>query len=325
LQKKISQMKIVFFGTPEFAVPSLEILTRNGYNIAAVVTAPGKPAGRGLEIRQPAVRIAAENLQLPILQPVKLNDPGFIQELKELDADLFIVVAFRMLPESVWRMPPLGTFNLHSSLLPQYRGAAPINRAIMNGEKITGVTTFFLKHEIDTGNILFREETPIGPDETAGELHDRLMIIGAKLVLETVQAIESNNISPLPQEKLMPGVNLHHAPKIFQEDCRIDWLQPAQQTHNMIRGLSPFPGAYTHLRSDDGQIVKLKIYRSACTGANHQVTPAELLLIDNKLFIGCSDMPLEITDLQQEGKKRMPASDFIKGFRMEKGWKAAII
>ena len=178
-------MKIVFFGTPDFAVPSLEILVKNGYDIAAVVTAPGKPAGRGLEIRQPPVKIAAEKMNLRILQPVKLSDATFLAELQSLNADLFIVVAFRMLPESVWRMPPKGTFNLHSSLLPQYRGAAPINRAVMNGDTVTGVTTFFLRHEIDTGNIIFREETSIGPDETAGELHDRLMQIGA--VLEFIQ------------------------------------------------------------------------------------------------------------------------------------------
>jgi methionyl-tRNA formyltransferase len=315
-------MRIVFFGTPEFAVPSLEILVRNGYEVAAVVTAPGKPAGRGLEIRQPPVRIAAEKLSLSILQPEKLSDPVFLRQLQEIGADLFIVVAFRMLPESVWKMPPLGTFNLHSSLLPQYRGAAPINRAIMNGEHVTGVTTFFLKHEIDTGNILFKVETIIGDEETAGELHDRLMIIGADLVLKTVRAIEKNEVHPTPQDDLEFGKTLHHAPKIFQDDCKINWSKTRAEVHNMIRGLSPFPGAFTHLRSSDGQQIKLKIYRSTIPLIQKETSPGQLLLMDKRLFIGCGDGLIEILDLQQEGKKRLPASEFIKGFRADKGWEA---
>lgn len=317
-------MKIVFFGTPEFAVPSLEILVNNGYDIAAVVTAPGKPAGRGLEIRQPPVKLAAEKLNLHILQPVKLSDPSFIDELQSLGADLFIVVAFRMLPESVWRMPPKGTFNLHSSLLPQYRGAAPINRAIMNGDTVTGVTTFFLKHEIDTGNIIFREETRIEPDETAGELHDRLMQMGAELVLKTVRAIENNAVTPIPQEKISPKTTLRHAPKIFQDDCKINWNEPALNVHNMIRGLSPFPGAFTQIHSADGSSVKLKIYRSSVSAHKPAIAPGEIIVSDNRLLIGCSDSAIEVLELQQEGKKRMSSTDFIKGFRVEKIWHAVM-
>lgn len=317
-------MKIVFFGTPDFAVPSLEILVKNGYDIAAVVTAPGKPAGRGLEIRQPPVKIAAEKLNLRILQPVKLSDAAFLAELQSLNADLFIVVAFRMLPESVWRMPPKGTFNLHSSLLPQYRGAAPINRAIMNGETVTGVTTFFLRHEIDTGNIIFREETSIGPDETAGELHDRLMQIGADLVLKTVQAIENNSVTPIPQEQIISDTTLLHAPKIFQDDCKINWNRPAANVHNMIRGLSPFPGAFTLIRSADGTEVKLKIYKSSVPSTGPDISTGEFTVASSRLYIGCSDKPIEILELQQEGKRRMTSHDFVKGFRVEKSWSAEI-
>src|SRR5687767_874321 len=232
-------------GTPEFAVASLDILVKNNYPIAAVITAPDKPAGRGLEVQQSAVKKYAVLKNLNVLQPEKLKDPDFISRLKALNADLFIVVAFRMLPEAVWNMPELGTFNLHASLLPQYRGAAPINRAIMNGEKETGVTTFFLQQEIDAGDILFQEKISIGDTETAGELHDRMAELGAALVVKTVRAIEDDSTHPVPQPPA--GANLKTAPKIFKEDCRINWNKSANEIFNLIRGLSPFPGAFTDL------------------------------------------------------------------------------
>lgn len=314
-------MKIVFFGTPEFAVPVLEAVVDNGYEVAAVVTAAGKPAGRGLEIRQPPVQICAEKRGLKILQPARLSDPAFINELEMLNADLFIVVAFRMLPEVVWRMPRLGTFNLHASLLPQYRGAAPINRAIMNGEAETGLTTFFLQHEIDTGNVLLQKKMEIAPDETAGELYTRMMKMGATLVLETIRAIEKGKVHPVAQEALEAGQSLKTAPKIFQSDCRIRWTQPAQTIHNQIRGLSPGPGAFTRIRNNEGQVLTLKIFRSRLTGQSvFGESPGSLIHEGNRLLMACSDSFLELTELQQEGKKRMSAGDFIRGFHFEKEW-----
>ena len=316
-------MKIVFLGTPEFAVPSLEILVKNQYNISAVITAPDKKAGRGLNIKASAVKEYAVSAGLTILQPEKLTDPAFISELKSLHADLFIVVAFRMLPEAVWKMPPLGTFNLHSSLLPQYRGAAPINRVIMNGEKETGITTFFLKHEIDTGDILFREKILIHPNETAGDLHDRLKVTGAELVLKTVRSIENGSIKEIPQEKLVsPGEQLKTAPKIFSSDCNIDWSRPAQAIHNQVRGLSPFPGAFTWLKDSSSNILMLKIYRSALTDVASVETPGTVIISEKKLLLQCGDRLLELLEVQQEGKKRISAAEFLRGFRAEKGWKA---
>lgn len=318
-------MKIIFFGTPEFAVPVLEAIVDNGYEVSAVVTAAGKPAGRGLEVRQPPVRICAEKRGLKLLQPASLTDPAFITELETLSADLFIVVAFRMLPEVVWRMPRLGTFNLHASLLPQYRGAAPINRAIMNGETETGLTTFFLQHEIDTGNILLQEKMAIGPDETAGELYDRMMKMGATLVLETIRAIEKGEFHPIAQDALKTGQTLKLAPKIFQNDCRIQWHQPAYMIHNQIRGLSPWPGAYTRIRNNDGQELTLKIYASRLTGNSSAGTnPGSLIKTGNGLFIACADEMLEIMELQQEGKKRIKSGDFIRGFHFDKHWRGII-
>jgi methionyl-tRNA formyltransferase len=316
-------MKIVFMGTPAFAVPSLAILIDNGYDVRAVVTAPGKQAGRGLQIRHPAVKEYADIHNIPVLQPVKLSDPEFHRQLQEINADLFIVVAFRMLPEKVWTMPPLGTFNLHGSLLPQYRGAAPINRAIMNGEKETGVTTFFLRHAIDTGDILFREKIIIHDNETAGELHDRMMDAGAKLVLKTVKAIETNNIHPVAQsEFLKTGEQLHEAPKIFPADCRINWIQSSNSIHNQVRGLSPFPGAYTILQDESGQNLTLKIYRTEITTIKSLYAPGVLHHEKDALYISCADFNLKVVELQLEGKKRISADQFVKGFRFDKGWKA---
>ena len=236
--------RIIFLGTPEFAVDSLDILIRQGYTVAAVVTSPDQPAGRGKVLQSSPVKNYAVSEGLKVLQPEKLKDPGFIRDLQSLEADLFIVVAFRMLPEIVWQMPPLGTFNLHASLLPQYRGAAPINHVIINGEHETGVTTFFLKKEIDTGEIIFQEKIPIGPEETAGELHDQMKTAGAKLVLKTVEAIMAGNIKTIEQGKLVDSnVPLKTAPKIFRENCRIDWTLKTDEIFNIIRGLSPSPAA----------------------------------------------------------------------------------
>lgn len=316
-------MRIIFLGTPDFAVPSLDILVANGYDIAAVITAPGKPAGRGLQIKESPIKKYADSKGIPALQPVRLSDPQFLETVKELKADLMIVVAFRMMPQALWQMPPLGTFNLHGSLLPHYRGAAPINRAIMNGETETGVTTFFLKQEIDTGNIIFREKIAISPNETAGELHDRMMVIGAELVLKTVQAIEKGNVILKEQnEFISASETLRSAPKIFSDDCKINWTNSRQSIHNQVRGLSPFPGAFTHLVDENGTQFLMKIFRTQLIDSDEKDNAGTIRISDKKLLIFCNDGPIEILELQQEGKKRISASEFIKGFRIEKGWRA---
>ncbi len=314
-------MKIIFLGTPEFAVPSLDILVKNGYEIAAVITASGKKAGRGLKVKQPAIKEYADEKGLLTFQPEKLSDTAFLDEIRSLNADLFIVVAFRMLPEALWNMPPLGTFNLHGSLLPDYRGAAPINRAIMNGESETGVTTFFLKHEIDTGNIIYREKIPIHPNETAGELHDRMMVTGAQLVLKTVKAIEAGTAVTTSQEALADTVSqLKTAPKIHTADCLINWNRPVHQLHNQVRGLSPYPGAFTWLTAADGSRMMLKIYRSALSSRTDASSPGTIVTADGKLFIRGNDFYLELLEVQQEGKKRIPVIEYLRGFRSEKLW-----
>ena len=316
-------MKIIFLGTPEFAVASLDALVRSGHDVIGVVTAPDKPAGRGLQLKESAVKQYAVKHGLPLFQPVKLSDPEFLSQMRALAPDLMIVVAFRMMPEALWSMPPLGTFNLHGSLLPQYRGAAPINRAVMNGETLTGVTTFFLKHQIDTGNIIFREEVSVGPDETAGELHDRLMITGAELVVRTANAIASGQAEGHPQESYhIPGHQLHEAPKIFPEDCKIRWDLPVKRIHDHIRGLSPFPGAYTSLYSGD-QSIHFKIFRSRIAESGKTQIPGRLTTSEGRLFIHGPDGILEILELQQQGKKRMSASDFLRGFRDPESWTAS--
>lgn len=241
MEKK--DLRIVFLGTPEFAVKSLDALVKGGYNIVGVVTMPDKPAGRGHKMLHSAVKEYALAHNLYLMQPARLKDETFIAQLRSLQADLFIVIAFRMLPEVVWQMPRMGTFNLHASLLPRYRGAAPINRAVMNGDTETGVTTFMLRHEIDTGDILAQERTPIGPDEPVGDVHDRLMDIGARLTLDTVGHIIAGDLTPIPQESLLQGEEPTPAPKIYKEDCLIDWNRPARQVHNHVRGLSPYPAA----------------------------------------------------------------------------------
>ncbi|MCX6352855.1 MAG: methionyl-tRNA formyltransferase [Bacteroidetes bacterium] len=299
-------VKIVFMGTPDFAVPSLEVLVQHGYPVSAVITAPDKPAGRGLQMQSSPVKQAAERLGIPVLQPEKLKNPDFLNQLKAINADLFIVVAFRMLPEVVWAMPRLGTFNLHGSLLPKYRGAAPINWAIMNGEKETGLTTFFLQQEIDTGDIILQQKLSIGAHETARELHDRMMIAGADLVLKTVEAIDKNKVKTSPQILIdSPPA----APKIFKDICKIDWHNPAQQIHDFIRGLSPYPGAWGIIHNKT-----YKIYRSLPEVFGHSHEIGELIT-DNKTFlkIAVADGFIHIFGLQQEGKKKMGIEEFLRG------------
>jgi methionyl-tRNA formyltransferase len=307
-------LRIVFMGTPDFAVESLKALHENGYNIVGVVTVPDKPAGRGQKMHQSAVKQYAEKAGLPLLQPEKLKDENFVEALRALKADLQVVVAFRMLPEIVWTMPPLGTFNLHGSLLPRYRGAAPLNRAIINGDKETGVTTFLLKHEIDTGNILFSEKIEVGENETVGDIHDKLMVIGAGLVLKTVDALAENRVVPIPQESLSIDLSRVKAPKIFKDDCRIDWSNGAKSIHNLIRGLSPYPAAWTNL-TDGNKTLSLKIFHSVYEIADNLPSPGSIMAnAKGELKIACADGYIIISDLQLAGKTRMSSADFLRGF-----------
>lgn len=312
-------MRIVFMGTPEFAVASLDILIKNDYNVVGVVTVPDKPAGRGQQIQQSAIKKYAVEHNLNLLQPEKLKDENFIAELKSLKADVQLVVAFRMLPEVVWHMPKMGTYNLHASLLPKYRGAAPINWAIINGEKESGVTTFKLKHQIDTGNILFQEKVKIEPTTTAGELHDKLMLVGAELILKTISEIERSFVSGkeldfLPQDDQLAC----HAPKIFKEDCQIDWTKPGNEINNFIRGLSPYPTAFTQLKNGEDQIQLVKIFNSKFEifPPNH---PNGLLLTDNKTYLKvfCEDGLIEVQEIQLQGKKKIGISEFLRGFKVK--------
>jgi len=312
-------------GTPDFAVESLKKLIEKEYNIVGVITVPDKPAGRGQKLKKSAVKMYAEQHNLPVLQPVKLREPDFLDELSKLKADLQIVVAFRMLPEVVWNMPSMGTFNLHASLLPQYRGAAPLNRAIMNGEKESGVTTFLLKHEIDTGNILLREKVAIGPYDNVGDLHDKLMVIGADLVIKTVDALAEGTVKAIPQEEIsVSEAELKHAPKIFKEDCKINWSLTGQQIHNHIRGLSPYPVAWTNIISQEtGKHVSLKIFRSDFEILKHGDAPGTIHT-DKKsdLKIACSNGYIHVNELQMAGKKRMNAEDFLRGFQHVNNFRA---
>ena len=310
-------------GTPEFAVASLDILVKNNCNIVGVITVPDKPAGRGQQLQESAVKKYALEKGLKILQPEKLKDENFLNQLRELKADLQIVVAFRMLPEIVWNMPRLGTFNLHGSLLPQYRGAAPINWAVMNGEKETGVSTFFLQHEIDTGKIIFREKTPIDENETAGEIHDRLMFIGAHLVLKTVQAIEQKKYPQTDQAELIAnGEKEKHAPKIFKDNCIIDWNKNAMDIHNFIRGLSPYPTAFTTLCSPDNKSHSLKIFRTEKEIAKHSHVISTVVTDSKNYFkIAVIDGFISILELQLAGKKRMTVHEFLRGFPINNEWK----
>ncbi len=311
---KKENLRIVFMGTPDFAVESLKILVENGFNVVGVITAPDKPAGRGQKIRKSAVKIYTESAGLYTLQPTNLKDPLFLEELKALKADLQIVVAFRMLPEVVWNNPPLGTFNLHASLLPHYRGAAPINWAVINGEKETGVTTFFLQHEIDTGNIIRQEKVEIGRDDSAGIIHDKLMVIGAELVLKTVNLIVEDKIVSIPQSEIADGEELKSAPKIFKDDCRLDWGQTATTVHNKIRGLSPYPAAWTEIELAESKRIAVKIFESELLH-EHNLKPGEVESDGkNYLKIGTSSGCINVKRLQLAGKKRMPVADLLRGF-----------
>ena len=307
--KSLSELKVVFFGTPDFAVASLAALVDAGLKVIAVVTAPDKPAGRGLQLNSTPVKQYAVSKNILVLQPPKLKAPEFIEALKELDADVHIVVAFRMLPELVWNMPPMGTVNVHGSLLPQYRGAAPINWAIMDGATETGVTTFKLKHEIDTGNILLRHTVDVLSEDNAGTVHDKLMVAGAHLLVDTVKGLAANTIKEIPQDLLSEP--LRHAPKIFKEDMKIDWSKNALSIINHIRGLSPYPAAFTELEGKN-----IKIYAAKLLDEQPNVSFGNYQT-DHKTFlrIAAKDAWVQILDLQQEGKKRMDIKSFLSGFR----------
>jgi methionyl-tRNA formyltransferase len=311
---------MVFFGTPEFAVPCLRSLRESGFDVAAVVTAPDRPAGRGRKISPSPVKQYAIRYGLTLLQPERFRDLSFVKTLTDLKADIFIVVAFRMLPEEVWSIPPLGTFNLHASLLPQYRGAAPINHAIINGETRTGVTTFLIDKEIDTGRILLSRPTVILPDENAGSLHDRLMLMGAELVVETAKRLYEGTVKPVKQ-KIEPGVILNAAPRILPADTIINWREPAMMVFNRIRGLSPYPGAVTTLRRDDNAL-RVKIFGGRVR--DDVITIPGTIITHGRegLSISCSAGAIEILSLQPEGRKRMSAAEFLRGFDIT-GWEPA--
>lgn len=314
MEKK--DLKIVYMGTPEFAVESLKRLVEGGYNVVAVITMPDKPMGRHGSVLQPSpVKQYAVSQGLKVLQPEKLKDEAFIGELQSLHADLQVVVAFRMLPEVVWAMPRLGTFNLHASLLPQYRGAAPINWAVINGETETGITTFFLKHEIDTGEIIDQVRIPIADTDDVGVVYDKLMRLGGDLVLKTVDAILDGNVKTVPQESVPLSGELHPAPKIFKETCRIDWTQGTKRIYDFIRGLSPYPGAWTEFHVGE-TVSTLKLFETQKIFADHALEPGAFVT-DGKsyLHIATSDGYLNVLSLQLAGKKRMGIADFMKGYR----------
>lgn len=298
-------------GTPDFAVASLDALTQSGENIVAVITAPDKPAGRGQKLHQSAVKVYAEAHNIPVLQPLKLKDPDFLEQLRSFQADLQVVVAFRMLPEAVWNMPPYGTINVHASLLPQYRGAAPINHAIINGEQVSGVSTFLLQHEIDTGSILLAKEVAIAPDDTAGILHDKLMHTGAELLLKTIAGLKDNSLTPKVQSTLVTESELKHAPKIFKENCQIDWKQDIDTIYNLIRGLSPYPAAFTTL---DNKV--LKLYKVSKEYTTPDIEQGDYKT-DGKTYLKFTGNNgyINVMQLQIEGKKKMEIIDFLRGYR----------
>jgi methionyl-tRNA formyltransferase len=306
----MNTLRIIFMGTPEFAVPSLEILAQNKFNVVAVITAPDKPQGRGQKLTPSPVKECALKYNIPVLQPTNLKSPEFLEELKSYQANLQIVVAFRMLPEVVWAMPQLGTFNLHGSLLPQYRGAAPINWAIINGEKETGVTTFFLKHEIDTGSIIFQEKETIKEDDDVGSVYERLMHKGAALVLKTVKAIEQGDYPSIPQNT---SDEIKHAPKIFKETCQINWDLPSEQIRNFVRGLSPYPAAWTIIEAKT-----FKIFKCSFAHANSGTLKPGEFITDNKtyLYFKTSNGLIAIDEFQPEGKKRMNIQEFFRGNKL---------
>lgn len=309
-------LRIVFLGTPDFAVESLDRLVKGGYNIVGVVTMPDKIAGRGHKLIQSPVKQYAVEHGLTLMQPEKLKDSAFVDQLQQLQAHLFIVIAFRMLPEIVWSMPPLGTFNLHASLLPRYRGAAPINRAIMNGDTTTGVTTFMLKHEIDTGDILQQTAIEIGPDENVGSVHDRLMTLGADLTIETVEHILAGTLKPIPQDELINDIEPTPAPKIFAEDLVVDWNRSAREIHNLIRGLSPYPAARSAIVLDDKAPEQIKILKVRPTDEATSLKPGGVKVDGNRLLAADGTGRLvEILEVHPAGKKRMSAADYLRGAR----------
>ena len=311
---KSKDFKIVFMGTPEFAVTILDGIINSGHKVVSVVTTPDKPAGRGQKVSESAVKQYAIKKNLQILQPEKLKSEDFIKRLQILDADLFVVVAFRMLPEIIWSMPPKGTINLHASLLPDYRGAAPINWAIINGEKETGVTTFFIEQEIDTGEILEKQSIPIDKNETAGDLHDKLMNLGTSLVVQSIEKIISGNYRAINQTEILGDNKPKLAPKIFKNDCLINWAQPAEKVHNFIRGLSPYPAAWCILENNTkNELKNYKILSSKITDIKIKENSI-IELSKLGIFIPCSDFYLEILELQQEGKKKMNAKEFYAGY-----------
>ncbi|MTK54124.1 methionyl-tRNA formyltransferase [Paludibacter sp.] len=312
-------LRIVYMGTPDFAVESLRVLVENDYNVVGVITMPDKPAGRGYKIQFSPIKQYALEKGLPLLQPEKLKDPVFLEELKALNADLQIVVAFRMLPEVVWNMPRFGTFNLHASLLPQYRGAAPINWAVINGDAETGVTTFFLTHEIDTGNIILQEKVAIGESETAGDIHDKLMITGSRLVQKTVDMIIDENVSAMPQPDVM---TLKAAPKIFKETCKIDWNQNVSTVYNLIRGLAPYPAAWSFLKTDNGEELNVKIFETEKEPATHTLTCGSIVIESPKqVKVAVIDGFIRLKSIQVAGKKRMSVEDFLRGNKLTEAYK----
>jgi methionyl-tRNA formyltransferase len=313
---KFLNMRIVFMGTPDFAVATLERLIENGFNVRTVVTVPDKPAGRGQKLQSSPVKLCALKNNIPIVQPDKLKDPQFIQELHYIAADIFIVVAFRMLPELVWKIPKSGTINLHASLLPQYRGAAPINWALINGEKVTGVTTFFIEKDIDTGEIIMQEKMSISDEDTAGDLHDRLMTTGADLIIKTLKTIESGKYQKIKQQEIeAPQDKLKPAPKIFREDCKIDWNKDVESIYNIIRGLSPYPTAFTELSDNSGNKMQLKIYATKKNVSAHSHKAGSIFTDGkNEIKIAVNDGYIIVDLLQLEGRKRLTASEFLRGF-----------
>ncbi len=314
---KKEDLRIVYMGTPDFAVAPLRALVECGYCVAGVITMPDKPAGRGHKIQYSPVKQYALDHNLPLLQPEKLKDGDFLRELRAWNADLQIVVAFRMLPEAVWNMPRLGTFNLHASLLPQYRGAAPINWAVINGDTETGVTTFFLRHEIDTGAVIRQERVPIADTDNVGIVHDKLMLLGARLVVETVDAILEGNATAVPQEEMSVAGELLPAPKIFKDTCRICWDAPVKRIYDFVRGLSPYPAAWTELVYPSGERVVLKIFETEKIISPHAELPGTLYT-DGKTFlrVAAADGWVELKNLQLPGKRRLPVTELLRGFRL---------
>lgn len=323
MEKK--DLRIIFMGTPEFAVETLRALVDGGYNVVAVVTQPDKPVGRHQDTLQaPPVKQYALANGLPVLQPVKMKDPDFVEELRSYEADLQVVVAFRMLPEVVWAMPRYGTFNVHAALLPQYRGAAPINWAVINGETQTGVTTFFLDHDIDTGRIIMQEPFEIKDDFNVEDVYDGLMNLGAKIALKTIDRIIDGNgsIESLPQEQMIQtGTKLHNAPKIFKDTCIINWNMPAKKVYDFVRGLSPYPGAWTNMAAPDGKSTVLKIYKTSKTDVScNEASPGTITTMNGQMLVATADCWLQLDEIQLSGKKRMAAQAFLNGFRNVEGY-----